>query len=415
MPYALIFPGDSNYPTNKTIFMLMLKRISIVFVILIMDSLILSISAGCQSLKIDFRKLPGKEDVRLSVLGATDIQYIPLETTEKNVLPEIKNIVFGKSFFLTHSYANINMFRYNGSFVTRIGKEGRGPDEITVGHDIDINPEDESIYLVDGWLQKFLVYDRTGTLKRSFKGPLKAAIDFRITDDGILCYNDNSLARIENSFVLIDTLGKVIKNYPNNYKWQRKTNSSYGYLHENLFYRYDGHLYKKEMYSDTVFVFKNKAFVPHLMIDVGKLRITPEARTNATVTYIVHNFLIPQKLFEFGDFIYYEFTYQPDDHNEGYSILASKVNNLRILFDPEKGLINDLDGGPNIIPQTIKDSNTLVTWIDAIQLKTYIASETFKKSKPLYPEKKKELEKLANSLSETDNPVLVLVNFKKQQ
>jgi len=37
----------------------------------------------------------------------------------------------------------------------------------------------------------------------------------------------------------------------------------------------------------------------------------------------------------------------------------------------------------------------------------------FKNSSPEYPEKKKELEKLANTLKETDNPVLVLVRLKK--
>ncbi len=377
-----------------------------------MDSLILSLPAECQSLKIDLRKLPKKEAVRLSDLGATDIQYIPLETTKQNVLPEIKKIVFGKSFFLTHSYANINMFRYNGQFVTKISKEGRGPDEITVAHDIDINPKDETIYLVDGWLQKFLVYNRDGKLMRSFKSPLKIAINFRITNDGILCYNDNNMAKTTDSFILIDTLGKVIMNYPNTYKWQDKTNRTVGYLHENLFYRFNDQIFKKEMYSDTVFVYRDKAFKPHIIIDVGKLRITPEARTNSPVAYIIHNFLTPHKLFECGDYIYYEFSYQPDDENEGFSVIASKGNNFKIFFDPEKGLINDLDGGPNIIPQTVKDNNILVTWIDAIDFKNHISSETFRKSKPLYPEKKKELEKLAASLKETDNPVLVMVRLK---
>ena len=392
-------------------FMRTLLRLSLLSLLLI-SGLILSKTAECQPLKIDLRKLPKKVAVKLSDLGATDIQYIPLETTKQNVLPEIKEIVFGKSFFLTHSYANINMFRYNGQFVTKISKEGRGPDEITVAHDIDINPKDESIYLVDGWLQKFLVYYRDGKLMRSFKSPLKIAINFRITNDGILCYNDNNMARTNNSFILIDTLGKVIMNYPNTYKWQDKTNRTVGYLHENLFYRFNNQLFKKEMYSDTVFVYRNKAFEPHFLIDVGKLRITPEARTNSPVAYIIHNFLTPQKLFEWGDYIYYEFYFQPDDENEGFSLIASKGNNFKILFDPEKGLINDLDGGPNILPQTVKDNNTLVAWIEAIQLKNYIATETFKNSKPKYPGKKKELEKLAKSLKETDNPVLVLVKLE---
>jgi len=72
-----------------------------------------------------------------------------------------------------------------------------------------------------------------------------------------------------------------------------------------------------------------------------------------------------------------------------------------------------LDGGPGFFPKTIKDDNTIIGWVDAQKLKSHVASEEFKNSKPKYPGKKKELEKLANSLKETDNPVLVLVSLKK--
>ena len=74
--------------------------------------------------------------------------------------------------------------------------------------------------------------------------------------------------------------------------------------------------------------------------------------------------------------------------------------------------MNDLDGGPNIFPRTIKDDNTIIALVDALQIKTHVVSETFKNSKPKYPEKMKELEKLANNLKETDNPVLMIVKLK---
>jgi len=47
------------------------------------------------------------------------------------------------------------------------------------------------------------------------------------------------------------------------------------------------------------------------------------------------------------------------------------------------------------------------------QIKAHVGTETFINSSPKYPEKKKELEKLANSLKETDNPVLVMVRLKR--
>jgi hypothetical protein len=42
-----------------------------------------------------------------------------------------------------------------------------------------------------------------------------------------------------------------------------------------------------------------------------------------------------------------------------------------------------------------------------------LKSDDFIHTKSIYPEKKKELEKLANNLKVTDNPVLVLVRLKK--
>ena len=81
------------------------------------------------------------------------------------------------------------------------------------------------------------------------------------------------------------------------------------------------------------------------------------------------------------------------------------------MIDPETGLVNDLDGGPNIIPISTKDDNTVVGMMEAIELKAYVASDTFRNSNPKYPKKKEVLEKLANSLKDTDNPVLIMVSF----
>ncbi len=47
------------------------------------------------------------------------------------------------------------------------------------------------------------------------------------------------------------------------------------------------------------------------------------------------------------------------------------------------------------------------------ELKQYVESDAFKNSTPKYPEKKKQLEQLANSLNENDNPVLMLVKLKE--
>jgi hypothetical protein len=367
----------------------------------------------------NLKELPNTTEIKLSDLGFVDIEYIPMETNEQsfitgsNDLITGNKIITGNSFFLIQHYTTILMFNNNGSFVTRIGSVGRGPNEFTVAHDVDINSKDHKIYLVSAWQKKFNVYSESGEFIKTFNMPLYAPIDFRFIDGNILCYCENHMGNIENSYTLLDTNGQVIKSFPNKYPF--KNHDAFGFTHENLFYRFDNRLFKKEVYSDTIYVYEKMNFKPHLVIEVGKKLITPDARSKYEGLDIAKNYINPLNLFEFGDYVYYEFIYKfvlPDDVLI-FSFIGSKKNNFRAIFNTGQGIINDLDGGPNIVPKTTKDDNTIIAWIDPLKLKAHVASEAFKNSTPKFPQKKKDLEKLANSLKETDNPVLVLVKLKK--
>lgn len=364
----------------------------------------------------DLKGMPELSTVKLSEIGAIEIQYIPLKTTAQNMISRINSIIFCNSYFLTYGNTSVNMFRYDGSFVTEVGTKGRGPNEYLGVSDVDINPENESIYIASG--EKFLVYNKNGKFLRTFRSPTKSdRINFKFTEDGILCYYFNDFGNIENSYNLIDTTGEIIKNYRNRYLWKRKAPGVF-YQGENIFYKFNNQLFRKEIYCDTIFSFKNKGFIPHIVIDVGKKRLTPEIRSSfrtrpdfSVTTY--KNYITPWNLFEFGDFIYYEMIVTLNGTHDLYSFIGSKKDNFRAIVAPEQGLSNDLDGGPDFWPRTIENDSTIVSWIEALKYREYIASDAFKESNPKFPEKKKELEKLASSLKETDNPVLVMVRLKK--
>ena len=79
------------------------------------------------------------------------------------------------------------------------------------------------------------------------------------------------------------------------------------------------------------------------------------------------------------------------------------------------GIFNDIDGGLMLHPKYYFTNNHfeyLVGLLDSYHIKAHITNDEFKNSTPKYPEKKKEFEKLAESLKETDNPVLMLVRLK---
>ena len=375
------------------------------------SSILITNRIQCQPIKLDLKKLPEKRTLKLSELGVVDVQYIPLETSPESVIQGISKIIFGKDFFLIQNYTDINMFRYDGSFVAKIGTIGRGPNEFTVAHDVDINPITGSIYVADGWLQKYLVYNKKGKVLRTFKTPLTDAMNFKFTDDGILCYFQNQMGITENSYILIDTIGNILKTFPNKYPWKR-TVPTVGYTGENIYYRFNGNLFKKEIYSDTVYLYKNRSFEPHLILDVGKLRLTPEKRGERDVKFIMNNFLTPMNLFEFGNYVYYEFIIPWNDKTERLSYIGSRDGNFKVLFDPEIELVNDIDAGPNLWPRTLKDNSIMVSWIDAFKLKQYVVSVDFKTQKPVNVEKKNQLEKFALSIKETDNPIIMMMKVK---
>jgi hypothetical protein len=375
-------------------------------------------TAKSQLITLDIKRLPDISTVKLSDIGAIEVEYLPLETTPKIVIKEIIKINFGKNYFLIREAVagkSPSLFRNDGSFINEVGIVGRGPNEFTGINDLDINPINESIYIANGAQSKFLVFNNNGKFIRTFKSPLKGEMNFKFTEDGILCYYNNSQADIKNSFILVDTTGNIIKNFTNKYPWGKKY--PIGFEFENIFYRFNNQLYKKEIYCDTIFKYNNREFEPHIIIDVGNLRLTQDVRTKAKtrsdVEDIFHNFLSQFNLFEFGDFIYYEIGATINGVYDLYSFIGSKNNGFKTMIVSYEGLINDIDGGPNIWPKTIKNDSTIVSWIDVMKFKKYIASDVFKSSTPKNPDKKIELEKLAKNIKETDNPILILIRIKK--
>jgi len=376
---------------------------------------------GCQSKKenanilcFDLINLPENKEVTLSDLNCYNVTYVPLESKRQSLISNIMDIKFGNEFFLIQSFNTIYMFSDNGSFKRKIGTEGRGPNEITHIHDFDIDKRNQDIFLVSAWQKKFFVYSKDGEFKRTFQCP-GPTTSFKISREGILCYNINSFANIDSSYRLIDNNGLVIKSYRNSFYWTLTQSSTAIFNHENLFYCYNDRVFKKEVYSDTIYEYHELNFKPHIVIEAGNRLLTTHARSIYNSEYLFKNYINPNNLFEVSDYIFYEFNIDFKIGGMNYSnyFIGSKIDKYKTLLSEENGLINDLDGGPNIWPKTTKDDNTLVAWIDAIRLKNHVASDAFKNSKPKYPEKKKELERLANSLKETDNPILILVRLKK--
>lgn len=130
--------------------------------------------------------------------------------------------------------------------------------------------------------------------------------------------------------------------------------------------------------------------------------------------YLGEHYIRPQNLFEFGDYLYYDFCYSAKIPNDvlAYRFIGSKKNGKYSLINFGDGLINDLDGGPNIQPVAKLDDYSIIAVVDALKFKTHIGSEFFRNAPSKYSEKKDDLEKFAEKIKETDNSILILISLR---
>lgn len=130
----------------------------------------------------------------------------------------------------------------------------------------------------------------------------------------------------------------------------------------------------------------------------------------------------PKLLFETGQFIVYRCYFKKpiialiDKSDKRTSIVYYESKHGSNGWNYTGGIINDIDGGLMFQPEYyfIEDDRELICNLNnSNDIKSHVSSNDFKNSIPLFPEKKKEFEKLADKLNETDNPVLMVIRLKE--
>jgi len=226
----------------------------------------------------------------------------------------------------------------------------------------------------------------------------------------MLVYIDNSDGQAEHSFLLINPNADIIKRYYNKYNFEM-SGPIVAVADVPVRYHYNNTLFVKEAYSDTIFFFDEYEFVTRYIFNQGEGKLTTDVFGMDLITE-GHKYISFRRIFETSQFLFVTYWW----NKQGLTMIKCKDGGKIAIFDNEIGLINDIDGGIGFIPEkaiTKGGTEYLLTWLDSHKFKAYVESEAFRNSTPKYPEKKKELEKLAANLNENDNPVLMLVTIKE--
>jgi hypothetical protein len=349
---------------------------------------------------------------------ADDIKYVPLD----NTFPIA--VTFGLkindySIYLSVKDIGIVQFDRNGSFIRKIGNIGRGPGEYQ-GMSFTVDEDNKRIYVLDK--NRINVYSYSGSFLRDF--PYKEYISGGA--GGIELFNNLLFIpdyihypNAKFNWIFLDTLGNLVFQKKNSVVPNKSVQPLKG-----SFYRFGNRLFYFNVINDTIF-----SITPDFKDRAAYLFSNDTSRRPVdgfSVIPQLNNLFRTGIMFETSNFIFLDYGYQD---KAAILIINKKTKKTFLAYQDEKVfnklvhtipcIPNNLDGGlslstlPFLYYYVEDNSEFLASLISTFDLKTYIISDDFKSSNPKYPDKKKELEKLASSLKETDNPVLMLVRLKK--
>jgi hypothetical protein len=387
------------------------------------------------------------QQINLSQI-TNDIKYVPLQTQDNLAFVGIWDCVFSDKYILVKDLRKCYLYDYEGKVIAKIGSQGRGPGEYQNARNVAFGPNNK-IYIQN--LYDLLEFNMDGSFSKKYDKCFLTNNDFigswlPITDS-LIFGKISSLMGNEKNKALIFSRNGVVKAQFKNYILFNRGRQLAGpeEISANI-YKFQNEIVFKEIYNDTIFnLSKELDLIPKYLINLGKFSEPISHReniiqgNNLDYSTIWEKYMLLENVFQTQNYLILdcEFNVQfpakrltPKTVMEG---ITSWYNTTRVLGIYNKqtkklvfckptstdnslytsGLYNDVDAGARFFPKTQVNDSTMVMTIEAKQLKDHVASADFKNAIPKYPEKKKQLEELANRLTEFDNPVLMFVTVKR--
>ena len=375
---------------------------------------------------------------------ASSVRYVPLENIENLSLSNIDEADFSDSLLLVSDDRNCLLYDNKGNFISKIGNMGRGPGEyqyvsnLGIGFGLATNIYISSLY-------DLYEYDKYGSFKNKYVKSISindtsAAFEWKIIYDSLFFgHIPNNTGKMRYKAVIKDKHGNVLNIFRNyDFFYVERVGASSIENHVQI-YSFKGSIFYKEFYNDTLFNLRNQnELVACYVIDLGKYKLQNSER-NSPEAGIIFNHLVIWYTFQTEDYIFINCqfgNYFPAKrltartvgpattfYNTTYALgIYDKKSRDLFFCKPTStdnrlfttGIYNDIDAGPRFFPNMQINDSTMVMYITTDELKAHIRSNDFKDNIPKYPEKKKLLEKMADSLSIFDNPILMFVTFKKK-
>ncbi len=334
-------------------------------------------------------------------------KIIPLETKDGSIIGNIDRMSLynDKIFILDKQSNSVLIFNNHGKFISKIQSLGKGPEEYDSLTDFAVDEEKEQIILYSDRPYKLLIYNFDG----------KFIEEKRLNN---LYFN----VGFANSKILL--LNKYIKRKYLLFERELDSDDEKGFIRTNdkdkFFNDFGGmgtpniiknnNIHISFPYSEIVYEYSEDAIDPKYYIDFGKYKMPNEIYKkrkdySSIIDYSKENnygFGI-SNFRENDDYITFNFYYTM---LVIYSKKTKKTERISLLINDEDSIpfYNYFahDGG----------NNKLISIYPAPSFKRQMS--TYKEEKEPWKKVPNNIKKIAEQISETDNPLLVVYTFKNE-
>ena len=361
---------------------------------------------------------------------ADEVLYIPLETSKECLVNEPnRGVKYYSGLIYIVSSENpqhIKIFDTTGRYIRTINRFGRGPQEYDYIQRLRIESATKNLLISTS--TKLFEYTPDGTFIRRTLIPTVDFTDkygfreFIKLNDTLFVISVSTNKHSEYSAVIIDTLSniKALIKYPESERELLK--KLRGNMFKPYIYRFKNNVRVINGNDEFVIGIDDKLNIDtSFIINYGKYKIT---KHNTHYQPSVTDKLVSRysNVYESDRYIFMQFNlggltnkpvikYNRIAKQEismpiAYSYFDKKTGEFNFIYQPEKnqfGFADDIGGGPALWPIEVSDDGYMICYFNALELLEYAksskASDSFKK--------------IAETLKDTDNPVIVRVKLKQ--
>lgn len=363
---------------------------------------------GSELIEINTQKEYPVSDLKLS--DVAEVKYIPLQLGKDSVYVVYPGTVcvMGETFFLKN--ANIGggppsqLIRYdmNGQVIGMIDRLGNGPEEYIKIEDYAVDSLAGEVFIWDMQLNTILVYDLSGQFKRSGKGGAKYYVFGEINADYLMGYTPNNRwnkppdmrVRDGNIPALSFIEKKSLEVIPTNFDYLKPRDMGSMMVINHFSFVPDG-VYITCERSDTVYLVDRQRVITPRMVDV-----TPYSEKQAQAFPVIETdryiFLSKEQEVRRGE----------PSLSKWKSFVYDKQKQQLFCLNVDMGRYKD-------ISLALANDQIALTQFNITRNSNYamavLSPQILAGNPALLPP---ELQQIADSLNEEDNPVLMLIKFK---